>query len=93
MWSYQNINIERSKSVLCLYNNFSYINNKHRFLKIMANYHEGKNQSGPYQELEEFHGPDLNTLSRNSVTRYNDCDNRIDRSMELNPTVIVPDGI
>ncbi|XP_033227637.1 synaptic vesicle 2-related protein isoform X2 [Belonocnema kinseyi] len=57
----------------------------------MANYHERKNQSAPYQELEEFHGPDLNISSRNSITRYNDCDNRIDRSMELNPTVIVPD--
>ena len=59
----------------------------------MANYHERKKSPGPYQELEEFHGPDLNTTFRNSVTRNNDCDNSIDRSMELNPTVIVPDGI
>ena len=56
----------------------------------MPNCYESKHP-GPYQELEEFHGPDLNAALGNTRNN-NEFDNSVDRSMELNNTVIVPDG-
>lgn len=55
----------------------------------MSNYYDERKNQRSYQELEEFHGPDLNTLT--GSPRCNN-DDSLHRSMELNSTVIVSDG-
>lgn len=54
----------------------------------MSNYYDERKNQRSYQELEEFHGPDLNTLT--GSPRCNN-DDSLHRSMELNSTVIVSD--